>query len=196
MSTIKLVEPQAARATMPRVSSFLEPLRSAQVPLPKLLLLTVAEKPEKEFEHWLDITTDTQPIERVSGGLDGVYIEFQKEMLTPEGQAALRSLTERRVVGVWTRAGIHPDDLSTAQTLIHECGVTFVNTDLPRTFCYAQNPASPSRSNQTSPSSSRDRLPRISPASSRDRLPRISLSSSRDRLPRISPRPAATGCQG
>ena len=180
---------EPAQKPMPRVSSFLEPLRSEKTKLPRLLLLTVAEKPNFAFEHWLDITKDTAPIERVSDGLDGVYIEFQKEMLTEEGKAALKSLTQRRDVGVWTRAGRDPDNLLVAQTLIHECGVTFVNTDLPTSFSSplirASSPHLKSKEGP-SPSTSRDNLPRISPASSREHLPRISPATSRDKLPRMA----------
>jgi hypothetical protein len=173
--------------TKPRVTPLLEPLRSAQLPLPKLLLLTVADKPQFEFEHWLDINVDTAPVERVADGLDGVYIEFQKEMLTPEGQATMRAMAQRRHVGVWTRAGVHPDHLSTAQTLIHECGATYVNTDLPTTFCLSQSPRVPS-----TPTGSRDRLkqwPSASNAAS-DRSPKPSPATSAERLQQWPKAPA------
>ena len=105
--------------------------------VPKLLLLTVAEKPEKPFEMWLDIMKDTAGVEEAAKHLDGVYIEFQREMLTAEGRAALAALAARRTVGVWMRAERDPDNLATATELMHECGVSFVNTDLPQTFTAA-----------------------------------------------------------
>jgi len=108
--------------------------------LPKLMLLTVADKPLKPVELWLDLMTDTSAVERNALGLDGLYIEFQPEMLRPEGKAALRRLTAATgAVGVWGRAKAvdggpgDPDDLVTLQQLVGD-GVTFVNSDLPRSF--------------------------------------------------------------
>ena len=106
--------------------------------VPKLLLLTVAEKPEKPFEMWLE--KDTAGVEEAAKHLDGVYIEFQQEMLTPEGRAALSQLAARRTVGGGC-ARADPDNLATATELMNSCGVGFVNTDLPQTFTAAARAA-------------------------------------------------------
>lgn len=108
--------------------------------LPKLMLLTVADRPSHPVELWLDIMTDTSKVQRNAVGLDGLYIEFQPQMLEPEGKAMLTKLTGAvGAVGVWGRAKAadggpgDPDDLHTLQLLVGE-GVTFVNSDLPRSF--------------------------------------------------------------
>ena len=55
-------------------------------------------------------------------------------MLLPEGQVALRKLTAATgAVGVWGRAGRDPDCLASLQALV-AAGVSFVNSDLPRSF--------------------------------------------------------------
>jgi glycerophosphoryl diester phosphodiesterase len=66
--------------------------------------------------------------------LDGVYLQFQPQMLTPAGVQTMRALTDSMAVGVWGFANLDPDDVHTAQRLIRECGVAYVNTDLPRGF--------------------------------------------------------------
>ena len=49
--------------------------------------------------------TDTSKVQRNALGLDGLYIEFQPEMLQPEGKARLQKLTAAvGAVGVWGRA--------------------------------------------------------------------------------------------
>ena len=65
--------------------------------------------------------------------LDGVYLQFEPEMLLPEGLAALRALSSKYLVGVWLMLG-DPDDIMTATRLIEGAGVSYVNTDIPRTF--------------------------------------------------------------
>lgn len=47
---------------------------------------------------------------------------------------ALRDLSEQYRVGIWGRYKKDPDDYNTAYHLINNCGVTYVNTDLPRNF--------------------------------------------------------------
>lgn len=54
-------------------------------------------------------------------------------MLEPAGIAALKELSKQYVVGIWGEYKKDPDDLNTAMHLI-ECGVSYVNTDLPRNF--------------------------------------------------------------
>jgi len=93
----------------------------------------VADAPEKAFETWLDINKDDNinKVERLAESLDGLYIEFQKEMLTPEGQATLRSMAQRRIIGIWTRAGIHPDKLEVVKSLTREAGAALRQHRLP-----------------------------------------------------------------
>ncbi len=69
--------------------------------------------------------------------MDGVYLQYQPEMLQPDGIAAMRALSKEYLVGVWAHYG-DPDDIVTATRLVRECGVSFVNTDLPRTFAGKQ----------------------------------------------------------
>ena len=104
--------------------------------LPKLMLLTVADAAEaaSEGKCLLDVTQDTADVEKAAAKLDGVYVEFQQDMLAPAGQAVMKALSGRRLVGVWMHAQKHPDSLLTAQHLMHKCGASFVNTDLPHAF--------------------------------------------------------------
>ena len=55
-------------------------------------------------------------------------------MLRPAGVQALRDLSEQYHVGIWGEFKKDPDDYNTAMHLINQCGVSFVNTDLPRNF--------------------------------------------------------------
>ena len=68
------------------------------------------------------------------GSLDGVYLQFEGAMMTEDGAAALRKLSEHYRIGIWTRSGKDPDDYSTAEWLIKQGNCTFVNTDLPNHF--------------------------------------------------------------
>jgi len=106
--------------------------------IPKLLLLTVSQKPDKPYLLELDIAKD---VSRLHGwltsdgvSLDGVYLQFQDYMLTREGIAALRRLSSVHTVGVWGYAGRDPDSIHTLRQLVREAGVSFVNSDLPRNF--------------------------------------------------------------
>ena len=63
-----------------------------------------------------------------------VYIQYQSEMLQPAGVQALRDLSEQYYVGIWGEFQKDPDDYNTAMHLIKNCGVSFVNTDLPKNF--------------------------------------------------------------
>ena len=104
---------------------------------PKLMLLTVADPPKIPVELWADVA-DLTPVDQwlhaSDGSLDGVYLQFQKQMLNPEGAAALRKLAEKCVVGVWGHNGRDPDDWTTFHWLVRECQVSYVNSDLPKTF--------------------------------------------------------------
>ena len=84
--------------------------------MPKLMLLTVADSPKAYCE--MEVHTDE--LHRVDrwlteedGALDGVYLQFEKKMLTKEGAAYLRKLSERLTVGVWNYAERDPDDYDT-----------------------------------------------------------------------------------
>merc|ERR1719330_914598 len=120
-----------------RSDSLIKDYGSEKRPLPKLLLLTVADQPENRFELCVDCS-DYSPIggwlRSTYTSLDGVYVRFQPDMLLPEGKAAVQKLTEKYTVGIWGKAGEDPDDQRTIHYLVEECGVSFINTDLPRTF--------------------------------------------------------------
>ena len=65
-----------------------------------------------------------------------------------------RKVDDCHTLGVWGYAGRDPDDLQTATRLIDEAGVSFVNTDLPRSFIdlgsvVEHAPASPDESGDT-----------------------------------------------
>jgi hypothetical protein len=55
-------------------------------------------------------------------------------MLSPAGMQSLKDLSKQYRVGIWGRYKKDPDDYNTACHLINNCGVSFVNTDLPRNF--------------------------------------------------------------
>jgi hypothetical protein len=107
------------------------------VTMPKLMLLTVADPPKKPCELQVSVD-DFSPIEswlRMSdGSLDGVYLQFEKKTMTPEGAASLRRLSERCLVGIWSHSGKDPDDFKTFEWLVREGNCTYVNTDLPTRF--------------------------------------------------------------
>ena len=112
-------------------------LVQAQVKLPELLLLTVAEPPTASYELFASVADfseiDSWLQHEGKPSLDGVYLQFQPQMLHPTGLAALRALSEHYKVGVWMMLG-DKDDTYTAAKLIQHGGVSYVNTDLPRTF--------------------------------------------------------------
>jgi len=105
--------------------------------MPKLMLLTVADPPKIACELQVGLN-DFSPVHNWlttnDGSLDGVYLQFQKEMMTEEGARALRQLSERFLVGIWTYSGIDPDDFATFEWLVREGNCSFVNTDLPNSF--------------------------------------------------------------
>jgi len=105
--------------------------------IPKLLLLTVCDKPKIACELQVSIFELSKVegwLHRDDGALDGVYMQFQHEMLEPEGTVALRELTSRYSVGVWGYAHKDPDDYKTFHHLVKEGNVSYVNTDLPKGF--------------------------------------------------------------
>ncbi|KAL7520804.1 hypothetical protein ACHAWX_005507 [Stephanocyclus meneghinianus] len=107
---------------------------------PKLLLITVAHTPKTDYELHVDIT-DAEKMEKLDGWLrggdggtlDGVYMQFQKAMLEPEGSEAMRNLASRYDVGIWGANPV-PDDWETFHRLVTECHVSYVNTGLPKHF--------------------------------------------------------------
>lgn len=108
-----------------------------RIKMPDVLLLTVADVPNFHYELKADVA-DLSPVHSYlqhagKPSLDGVYLQYQPEMLLPDGIESLRELSKRYKVGVWQYFG-DPDNIATASHLIRECGVSFVNTDLPRNF--------------------------------------------------------------
>lgn len=105
--------------------------------MPKLMLLTVAQAPNAACE----LRVQCNELHRVdnwlrheTGLLDGVYLQYEKEMITPEGAAFLRQLSQRFLVGIWGYAEKDPDDFETFQWLVKQGNCSFVNTDLPKHF--------------------------------------------------------------
>jgi glycerophosphoryl diester phosphodiesterase len=105
--------------------------------MPKLMLLTVADPPKRPCELRVgvdDFSHVDNWLNARDGSLDGVYLQFEQKMMTPEGVASLRRLSERYFVGIWTHSGKDPDDFHTFQWLVKEGNCTFVNSDLPNHF--------------------------------------------------------------
>ena len=107
-------------------------------PRPKLMLLTVSDEPKHPCEMQVGVD-NLAPAESWlktgdGGSLDGVYLQFQKSMKTPEGAAALQEFSQRHLVGIWGYSGKDPDDFETFNFLVQEGNVSFVNTDLPGHF--------------------------------------------------------------
>ena len=106
--------------------------------VPKLMLLTVAEKPKIECElvvHVSDVLQVEQWLGGGDGALDGAYLQFEQEMLTKSGAASLRKLSDKGYsVGVWGYHGRDPDCWESFHHLVREGGVSYVNSDLPRGF--------------------------------------------------------------
>lgn len=104
---------------------------------PKLMLLTVADPPKITCELCVDVD-DLSPVDgwlsSHDGSLDGVYLQFQKKMMTIEGAKSLRAMSEKYAVGVWGHNGRDPDDWDTFHWLVKQGGVSYVNTDLPKGF--------------------------------------------------------------
>jgi len=105
--------------------------------IPKLMLLTVSDPPNIPCE----LQVDSRDFSRIDNwlttsdsSLDGVYVQYEPRMKTPEGAAALRQLSEKYLVGVWAYSGEDPDTYETFEWLVREGGCTYVNTDLPNHF--------------------------------------------------------------
>lgn len=82
----------------PSSSPFMTDDRPIQT-FPKLLLITVAETPKLDFQQFVDFTQPENVEKLLRGGdggsLDGVYMQYQKEMIRPEFSKAMRSLASR-----------------------------------------------------------------------------------------------------
>ena len=83
---------------------------------PKLLLITVAEAPKADYELFVDITKPEKIAELDGwlrggdgGNLDGIYMQFQKAMMGPEGSKTMRNLASVYDVGIWGANPV-PDD--------------------------------------------------------------------------------------
>lgn len=112
----------------------------------KFMFLTSLAKQGKDRDDpgVSSITRDDFPTRLVNvlreNDLDGVYLEYQKEMTWPplsqevlSAQQKLKKLTEEVYVGVWNRGGrahAMDDGLKTFPQLT-KLGMTFVNSDLP-----------------------------------------------------------------
>ena len=111
--------------------------------LPKLMLLTVSDKPYIPCELQVSIEEPIPKIDqwlhRADGSLDGVYMQYESQMLSPDGLANLRLLASKYTVGVWNKAHKDPDDFETFHTLVKEGLVSFVNSDLPKGFMKSKN---------------------------------------------------------
>eukprot|EP00531_Pseudo-nitzschia_arenysensis_P018174 CAMPEP_0116119328 /NCGR_PEP_ID=MMETSP0329-20121206/2577_1 /TAXON_ID=697910 /ORGANISM="Pseudo-nitzschia arenysensis, Strain B593" /LENGTH=583 /DNA_ID=CAMNT_0003613011 /DNA_START=226 /DNA_END=1974 /DNA_ORIENTATION=+ len=84
--------------------------------MPKLMLLTVADPPQIACElqvQYNELHRVDNWLKHDNGSLDGVYLQYEKEMMTPEGAAYLRKLSERFMVGIWGYAERDPDNFET-----------------------------------------------------------------------------------
>lgn len=86
----------------------------------------------RDCDYLMDIE-DTQEflkmIQRDTSKLDGVYLQYNPDYLTIK-RPALDRLVEQCCVGMWD---VTPDSEECCQALA-DAGVTFFNTDLPKTF--------------------------------------------------------------
>jgi glycerophosphoryl diester phosphodiesterase len=115
----------------------ISPIRQRTSSIPKLMLLTVAAPPKRPCEYRVSVD-DLSPVDHwlkgPDGELDGVYLQFEKSMMTPDGAMHLKELSERYCVGIWFYSGHDPDDFQTFEWLAKEGNCTYVNTDLPNHF--------------------------------------------------------------
>ena len=122
-------------------------VRRRRARVPNLMLLTVADEPKidcelrtsvtdlAECEHWLRSS---------DGDLDGVYLQFEPEMLTEGGGRRLRAFADRgHRIGMWGYSGKDPDTWDSFHYLCREGGLSYVNTDLPKNFRTAPSAAYP-----------------------------------------------------
>jgi Glycerophosphoryl diester phosphodiesterase family len=78
--------------------------RLQKYPRPKLLVLTVCDVPTREVYLQVSISEEEEAFTKIhgwlKGRLDGVYMQFEPQMLTSEGIGVLRKLSRRYHVGV------------------------------------------------------------------------------------------------
>jgi len=118
--------------------------RRRDLAIPKIMLLTVSEPSTKPCELCFDIMGDLSRLDSWlkmdnDMSLDGIYLQFEKCMMTMEGAAKLRELASKYDVGVWGDKKA-PDDYNTFHWLVREGRVRFVNSDLPRAFKRKSSP--------------------------------------------------------
>ena len=107
-------------------------------PRPLCLLLTTANKKWIQYPAYFDITGPTDELERKlvrsDSRLDGVYIQYDVSMfLQKECKDTIKALSKKWIVGVWGGRK-DPDNLMTARLLL-SYGASYVNTDMPQSFC-------------------------------------------------------------
>lgn len=99
-------EVELLRADSPkRVQDLTNPkVPPGDVRMPQVMLLTVAKEPQANFELWADVA-DFTPIDswlkHEAQELDGVYLQYQPQMLSLNGMANIQSLCSRMKVGIW-----------------------------------------------------------------------------------------------
>jgi len=104
-----------------------------QTQLPLFMLVTQFTPSEDKCMVSVDNLSSIVPlIQKI--GVDGVYLEYEPNMLTQDGRSAMIELSDQYKVGVWMKAPRDPDVIDICRRLVHECGVSFVNTDLPPNF--------------------------------------------------------------
>ncbi|KAL7535979.1 hypothetical protein ACHAWF_005330 [Thalassiosira exigua] len=105
---------------------------------PKILVLTAFKDHHDDKDYVLtSVKNGFEGLDKnlpAGGGIDGVYLEYEEAMLTPEGKEKMLCLAEKYAVGVWMLKPRDSDALSVAKELVEECGVSFVNTDFHREF--------------------------------------------------------------
>jgi len=101
---------------------------------PKLILVTNSEPTPAKFDTSVNTSFSNLDELLTRLGLDGVYLEFEDEMLEPEGIEAMRALAKKMDVGMWMDAAKHPDKLSLCRHLMNQCDVSWINTDFPPDF--------------------------------------------------------------
>eukprot|EP00397_Hematodinium_sp_SG-2012_P015154 GEMP01015427.1.p1 GENE.GEMP01015427.1~~GEMP01015427.1.p1 ORF type:complete len:370 (+),score=77.13 GEMP01015427.1:119-1228(+) len=121
------------------IEGFVRQYREANLPegrRPQVLLLTYEKHSDAVSEYELVLPCDAFGCARsiCRDIVDGVYAEWTPDMLDGTREAFVQMCSEM-VVGVWMRSGDVADNLSIAEQLV-ACGVSYVNTDLPYTFCH------------------------------------------------------------
>jgi len=103
---------------------------------PKFLWLAMTvppDPPEAEVYQLVDLQDVAgimKYVKRENSELDGVYLEFNDSMLTPEGLSEIGQILSQCELGLYD---IKPDNVATMERLVR-AGVTYVNTDLPQTL--------------------------------------------------------------